>query len=284
MDDARITLPDGRTLAYTDIGDPDGSCVVTFHGAPASRSMLAYLDEAFAERGLRVVSPDRPGYGGSSPQPERSMADWPADVEALADALDIERFAVLGSSSGGAYAVACCACLPRRVVGGVVVAGATDMSWPRARDGFPEVEVTIMDLADEAAAVEWCTEQFGADGSGFLEHDPLEWPEPDEAFLAEESMSQHLVTVTEEAFAQGVAGYAQDLVVQGRPWPFDPAEIRCPVHVRHGEFDDLVPMDHSRHTAELIPGATFDTVAGHGHASILDEFPRLTADLVGSAT
>lgn len=137
MTGSQITLPDGRTLAYTDIGDPEGTCVMHFHGAPASRFLLDIYDDEFAEYGLRVVSPDRPGYGESSSQPGRSMVDWPVDVEALSDALGIDEFAVLGSSSGGPYTVACCALLPDWVLGGLVVAGATDMSLPDARKGYP---------------------------------------------------------------------------------------------------------------------------------------------------
>lgn len=94
MIDDKVMLPDGRYLTYTDIGDPDGTCVMNFHGAPASRYLLTYLDEEFADHGLRVISPDRPGFGGSTPRSGRSLADWPVDVAHLADALDVEAFAV----------------------------------------------------------------------------------------------------------------------------------------------------------------------------------------------
>jgi len=284
MTDTQIMLPDGRTLTYTDIGDPEGTRVMHFHGAPGSRLLLDMYDDEFAEYGLRIVSPDRPGYGGSSPQPGRSMEDWPDDVEALADALGIDQFVVLGSSSGGPYTVACCALLPDRVLGGLVIAGATDMSWSDARTGYPKVELEIMEFDDEAEAIAYCEDRFGPDGSGFFEEDPLDWPKPDEEFLADEEMSAHVVRTMGEAFSQGVAGYAQDMVIQGRPWPFDPVDISCAVRVVHGELDDLTPLAHSRHTAELIPNAEFEIVTGHGHASIMDEFPRRTADFVRSVT
>src|SRR5262245_57580925 len=82
--DTQITLGDGRTLAYCDIGEPGWPTAMFFHGAPMSRLHLAYLEEKFVERQVRVVSPDRPGYGRSSLQPVRSLADWPANIEALA--------------------------------------------------------------------------------------------------------------------------------------------------------------------------------------------------------
>ena len=110
MRDSSITLADGRLLAYTDIGAPGGPVVMYFHGAPSSRLDTTVFEDAFAALDVRMVSADRPGYGGSSPQPGRHREDWPSDVAALADRLGVERFAVMGVSSGGPYAVACSAC------------------------------------------------------------------------------------------------------------------------------------------------------------------------------
>ena len=282
MADSQLTLPDGRTLSYIDIGDPDGTCVMHFHGAPSSRLVLDVYDDEFAEQGVRVVAPDRPSYGGSSPHPGRTMAAWPTDVDALADALGIDECAVSGLSSGGPYVVACCALLPDRVMGGLVLAGATDMSWPEAAEGYPAVELEIMALDDEAAAIDFCAERFGPDGSGYFEEDPFEWPEPDEAFLSDERTGAHLAQAMGEAFAQGVDGYAQDMIVQGQPWPFEPESIDAPVRVLHGELDDLVPMAHSRHTAAMIPDAELEILPGHGHLSVLDEFPALAGEFVRS--
>src|SRR5262245_12264798 len=128
MRDDSITLRDRRTLAYTDIGAAhrDAPVVVYFHGAPTSRLDLVAADDALAAAGVRVLSPDRPGYGGSSPDPGRTMLDHVDDVAALADRLGVRSFTVVGLSSGGPYAVAAAAHLPSRVERAVVVAGVTD--------------------------------------------------------------------------------------------------------------------------------------------------------------
>jgi pimeloyl-ACP methyl ester carboxylesterase len=272
-----VVVSGGRALAYTDLGRAGDPCLFFFHGAPMSRLHLVSLEDRFAAQGLRVVSPDRPGYGGSSPQPGRTMVDWPADVAALADALGIERFMVAAHSSGGPYAVACAALLPRRVVAGVVVAGVTDMAWPEAWHGYLEDEIRIMRMPDESAAVAWCTERFGADGSGFSDA-PFEFPAPDLAILSEPTFAQTFA----EALRQGVGGYAQDVYVQGRPWPFDPGRIAVPIDVVHGELDTLVPMAHSRHTAQRIPGSTLRTPPGHGHLTIVAELPTIASALARS--
>lgn len=283
MTDSHCTLPDGRELAYTDVGDPRGACVFFFHGAPLTRLHLVWMEGRFAAAGLRVVSPDRPGYGRSSPQPGRSMSDWPGDVTAVADALGVDRFLVAAHSSGGPYAVACAATLPARVAGAIVVAGVTDMSWTPAWEGYLEDERQIMRAPDEAAAVEWCRTHYGPDGNRFLAA-PFEFPPPDAAALRDDpAMAASLEAAMREAFRQGVVGYAQDVFVQGRPWPFDPGAIAVPVAVVHGDADTLVPLAQSRHTAEVIPTATFKVLPGHGHLTILSELPALASALARPA-
>jgi pimeloyl-ACP methyl ester carboxylesterase len=252
-----------------------------FHGAPSSRLDLALLgfEAVFLQRGVRVVSPDRPGYGGSSPQPGRTLEDWPADVVALADHLGFGRFAVMGASSGGPYAVVCAALLPDRVAAAGVIAGVTDMGWPPAWNGMDHNEVTLMGVGDEAAAAAWCEANLGPDGSRFSET-LGDLAAADAAALHDEAIAAAFDTTVKEAFRQGVAGYAQDITVQARAWTFPAASITVPVRVLHGEPDTMLPIAHGRHTAEIIPGANLVTWPDHGHISILAEIPQLCVDLI----
>ncbi|MGH7860058.1 MAG: alpha/beta fold hydrolase, partial [Candidatus Binatia bacterium] len=231
------------------------------------------LEELFLDARVRVVSPDRPGYGGSGPQPNRTMSDWPADVAALADALGIERFLVAAHSTGGPYAPACGAQLPERVTGVITLGGVTDFGWPGAWDGYLEVEQELMRLPDENAVVARCEELFGSDGSGFMSASGFTFAPPDEALYADEAVASMLSVARAEAFRQGVVGYAQDIFVQGRPWPFDARAVSAPVHVLQGAQDTVLPLAHAQHTAQLVADATVRVVPGHGHFSILAELP-----------
>lgn len=109
-----VELPDGRDLGYAEAGDPDGEPGLVFHGWPNCRTFAAAFDEVGRERGLRVIAPERPGFGVSDPDPDRGLTDWPADVTALLDHLGIETAPVLGISGGGPYALACAARVPER--------------------------------------------------------------------------------------------------------------------------------------------------------------------------
>lgn len=246
MRDSRVGVAGGRELAYTDAGEPGWPCVFFFHGAPSSRLRLAYLEPLFLEKHISVVSPDRPGYGGSPPQPGRSLAD--SDAAALADALRIDRFIAAGNSSGGPYALACAALLPDRVPAGVTLGGVTDMGWAGAWEGYVESERELMRV-------------------------------PDEKLYEDEKIARLLAVARAEAFRQGLAGYAQDILIQGRPWPFDPAAIAAPIHILHGEADTLMPLAHARHTAGLILGSALRILPGHGHFTILAELPFVASML-----
>ena len=278
MVDAEMTLPDARTLAYTEIGDPIGAAVFYFHGAPGSRLEPVMFDDAFAGHHIRLITADRPGYGGSTPLAGRTTAAWADDVTALADHLGIDRFGIMGLSSGGPYTVACAALLGERVTGVVIAAGNTDMTWPDAADGYLDSELRIMALDDEDAAVADCIERFGTGGERFFEGESDLGP-ADDAFLADADKATAMFTAMAEAFRQGVTGYAHDITVQGRAWTFDPASITAPVIVVHGELDRLVPITHSFHTADLIPGSEMRAFPDRGHLSLTEELPALAAEI-----
>lgn len=278
MKDEVLGLSDGRALAYTLVGATNGRVAMYFHGAPTSRLDLVGMEDAFRSAGVLVVSADRPGYGGSSPQPGRRLSDWPGDVVELADHLGLGRFAVVGLSAGGPYAAACAASLSDRLLGAGIVAGVTDMNWPPAWDHYPEPEAAVRRVGDESAVFDWCSEQYGPDGSRYLDGAGDLAPADMAMFEDQDAAAGFFATVT-EAFLQGVRGFAQDITVQSRGWSFDPAAISVPVAVLHGEADTMVPVAHGRHTAEVIPTSSMRTFPDHGHLSIMSEIPQLAADL-----
>ena len=113
MPDTRVMeLPDGRELAWLEAGKPRGRPVFAFHGTPGSRRQVSFDEKSITAAGVRMIAPDRPGYGHSSYHPGRSLADWAADVSALADHLKVGTFTVVGVSGGGPHAVACARLLP----------------------------------------------------------------------------------------------------------------------------------------------------------------------------
>ena len=117
-------LRDGRAFSYVEVGRPEGQPVFFFHGGLQS-CLVSHPDPGIvADAGVRLISVDRPRFGRSDLVAERGLMDWPTDVEELAEALSLDRFAVLGWSAGGPYALACARALAERVTTTVVVSGA----------------------------------------------------------------------------------------------------------------------------------------------------------------
>jgi pimeloyl-ACP methyl ester carboxylesterase len=281
MHDQTITLDDGRSVGVADYGEQGLPAIVYCHGAPTSRLDLVGVEAVLVDAGLRAVGIDRPGYGASTVHPGRSLASWTADAIAVADELNIERFAAVGVSSGGPYAVALAALHPDRVCAAAVAGAVTNMAWPQAWDGYLPIEVELMQLDDREVALARCVELIGVDGSGMGEH-LGDMATADVELLADEAFAESFMASTAEAFRHGIEGYVDDLLAQGAPWPFDPGGIATPMFVHHGEDDTLVPVAHAEHTAAIVPGAELRVWPGHGHVSLFRELDTILAPLAAA--
>jgi pimeloyl-ACP methyl ester carboxylesterase len=272
MTDATLTMPDGRTVGYADHGDPGDRAVVWCHGGPGSRLEPAVVAGAAHHAGIRFIGIDRPGYGLSTPWPERSIADWVPDGLVVADELGLERFTLVGVSTGGAYALATAAQAPDRVDAVVACCALTDMRWREGREMMASLLGPVWDAADRAAALAVVADQFGADGSKFGEpgDDALVFPEADIEFLTDPANLDAFLAGRVAMFAFGIQGYTDDRRADGVGWgSFDVANVVAPVVVLHGDVDPLVPVAHAEHTAEIVPGAALRIAAGLGHLSIM---------------
>ena len=130
-----VRLCDGRAVAYAEWGDPQGAPVIYFQGTPSCR--LNHPDEAIARMlGARLITIDRPGFGRSDAAPGRKLLDWPDDVAQIADALGLERFALIGISGGGPYVAACAYKIPKRLTNVAIVGGAGPIDSPGATEGM----------------------------------------------------------------------------------------------------------------------------------------------------
>jgi pimeloyl-ACP methyl ester carboxylesterase len=268
--DSHVLLPDGRRLAYMVYGDPSGTPVFLFHGTPGSRLAFLEDDPVATELGIRLITPDRPGYGRSDFQPGRTLLDWASDVAALADHLGIGRFAVAGASGGGPHTAACAYLLPERVTGAALISSSSPMDAPDATLGMAwgnRLGLTLSRFAPwlvraamvlQARSILHAPEQFlGA----LLE----QLCESDRRVLSDPKQREMAVMHLQEAVRPGARGAAHEAVLVSRPWGFDLAEIRVPVHVWHGEADALAPISMGRHLAAAIPGSRAHFLPGVGH-------------------
>lgn len=266
----RIRLHGGRTLCVERFGSVEGEQVLYFHGLPGSRLDFVWADALFRDAGLAVVAVDRPGFGGSSFVRGRALLDWPDDVDALADRLGLERFAVLGYSSGGKYAIACASSLPERVTLAGVVAGTGPPEIPGFRAGLGGIDRISLMLSQRGrplALALWGVVRRMALGrpDRFVAQFEKEASGPDRAVLADPAIREALLRSVREGLRPGAAGVVEDYAVEARPWGVALEEILVPVRIWHGDSDDVVPLEHSRYLAARIPTARLTVMERAGH-------------------
>ena len=146
----------GRDIGVYEYGDPNGRPLFALHGTPSCGAAFDWTDAPARELGLRVIAPDRPGIGHSDAVPMTSVADYSAELGALADALSIDRFLLLGYSGGGPYALAVAHRLAHRVESATVVSGAGEIgAW-----------ATWKDLARSDRQLTWASLHAPADRAG----------------------------------------------------------------------------------------------------------------------
>jgi len=246
-----LQLGDGRTLHAYDAGGEDGDgrlAVFWHHGSLNVGAPPEPLFPAAEELGIRWVSYDRPGYGGSTPSPDRDVATAAGYASAVADALGIDRFAVMGYSHGGSHALACAALLPERVLGvlsvaGLAPSGAEGLDWFEGFGAGGAAELRA------AAAGRAALEKHLAESD-----DEPDFTPEDEAALAGE-WSWFMDVFDAPALAGGTGGFVEDDLAGVGAWGFDPAEVDAPALFVHGGRDRVVPATHGEWLARRCPSA-----------------------------
>jgi pimeloyl-ACP methyl ester carboxylesterase len=271
-----VRLADGRVLRVLDTGPADGHAVLVCHGTPASRRLHDGWVMAAADAGLRLISYDRPGYGGSSPQPGRTIADTASDVAAIADDLGLDRFAVWGPSAGGPHALACAALLAGRVVAAAVVASYAPYNAPGLDffAGMSEGGTQLLKLA--TAGRDALQRVLPQAAEAVRTGGPEEWIEqmspmmsPPDRAVFDTRQAEAILADWRTGLTPGVDGWVDDYLALVTSWSMGLEGVRVPVSLWFGEQDRSMPAAHGRWLADAIPGAQLRLLPGEGHFSLL---------------
>jgi pimeloyl-ACP methyl ester carboxylesterase len=275
--DRVIPTRNGGTLLIQEGGDPTGRPILRHGGTPNSRLLYEPHVALAAAQGVRLISYDRPGYGGSTPRSGRTIADCAEDVRAIADALDIDRLAVWGISGGGPHALACAALLSDRVV--AVAALASPAPYDAAGldyfEGMGQLNIDDMKLtlADPTAAREKAVKDrqtlLEATAEGVREFMKSLLTPTDAAVLTAE-LAEYMVRTTRDGLGPGVDGWWDDGWALLQPWGFEVEAIAMPVLVWHGRQDQFVPFQHGQWLAAHIPGVEAHLTDDDGHLTLLE--------------
>lgn len=270
-----LTLPGGRRIACAEYGDPNGLPVLALHGTPGSRLMFALADGAARGRGVRLIAPERPGYGLSDFHPCESIARVAEDLSAVADAYGLERFAIIGVSGGAPFAVAAAATMPDRVSLLALVCPVGELA-----DGKLRLSRFQRFLFRRLASRPWATRIF------FRRLRSMVFKSPDSAYrwllarvrtsdreqLARSAVRVSLQAAMSEGLRPGVDGAAQDLRLYCAPWGLRLADIDVPAIVWQGSDDSVVPPAAAYALARALPNCRLDIIPGAGHYWVFAQF------------
>ncbi|MDN3359129.1 alpha/beta hydrolase [Actinomadura sp. DC4] len=270
-------------------GEPKGRPVFLLHGTPGCRLGPRPRPIVLYQSGVRLIAFDRPGYGESDRKSGRTVADAAADVAAIADALGLRRFAVLGRSGGGPHALACAALLPGRVTKAAALVplaphGADGLDWFAGMTAsnvaeFSAARRSVSVVAGRLGpAAERIREDPGSHLAGLLD----ELTDADRKIIGDVGIRRLLVSNFAEGLRSSAAGWVDDVIALVTPWGFDPGTISRPTLVWHGAEDRFSPAGHAAWLGERIPGARLILHPGGSHFSALDVLPRLLPWLVES--
>jgi pimeloyl-ACP methyl ester carboxylesterase len=284
--------PDGRVLDVYAEG-PEGGVPLLFHnGTPSTGLLYTPFVEAASQRGLRMVSFSRAGYGTSTRKPGRSVADVAADASAVLDHLRAPRFYTLGWSGGGPHALACAVLLPERLiacatVGGIAPHDADGLDWT-AGMGQENVAGFSAALAGDAA-IHGLLEQIGPSfasvtGDAMAARLGNLVSDVDRAAITGQAATW-LAEVFRDSVRNGFWGWQDDELAFVKPWAFDLADARAPVAVWQGAQDRFTPFAHGEWLATHVPGAHPHLLADQGHLSLgVDSFGLILDDLLSIAS
>jgi pimeloyl-ACP methyl ester carboxylesterase len=266
--DREVPLGDGRVMLLREYGDPRGRPVIALHGTPASRLMYAGATTA-GGLGLRIIAPDRWGYGGTTAHSDPTLPAFAVDIGRLADALGLGRFAVLGISGGGPYACAVASLLPDRVTALALVAPVGPIG------GVAGVKLTpfhhfcfrILPRLPGAAGLVFRAYRRGVGSmpEASVRIATLRSPPADLRVLQHKQAYGRFIAMSVEGMRAGVTGPITDMQIFNRPWGVPLQAISAPSRLWIGTADNNVPVDAALKLAAAIPGCELIELKDEGH-------------------
>jgi pimeloyl-ACP methyl ester carboxylesterase len=279
-----VVLPDGRLLGWDDVGDPDGTPVLYFHGFGSTR-LIRHPDDSIAARlGIRLLAVDRPGIGLSTSRPGRTLLDFARDVGNLADTIGLQRFGILAWSGGGPYALGCAWAMGSRVTQVGLISTPAPLSGSAAADYATRFHRASSRAADHApwavrlAMWRWSRQQRN-DPAAHLDDAIAGMVDADKEILSDPRFRDVMLRNAAELYRQGGRGLYDEALIMARAWGFPLDQVRTPVRLWHGELDQAVPIGMGHHLARTIPSAQATFLPGEAHHLLYDRWEEILAEI-----
>jgi pimeloyl-ACP methyl ester carboxylesterase len=272
-----ISLNDGRTLGFAEYGSENGEPIFYFSGGNSSRIEGAWFEKEAIKRNIRLIAPDRPGFGLSSFQKNRELIDWSNDVIELADNLSINKFSIFGLSGGGPHVLAMANSNPERLKKVAIISGTAPPEMPNKLIGmWPPVKL-IFSTAEKFPKINrFLLKQmagFYSNEEQMLKRMKQALPKPDVALIENRPEIIKIFAIsTKEAHRNGVDGDALEWQLYVNPWKFNLEDIQKEIKLWYGRYDQQVPIEMGRYISKKLPNGKLVEVENGGHFSTINNF------------
>ena len=272
-----IILSDGRTLGFAQYGSPNGRPVFYFTGGNSSRFEGRWFGQAAQKHNINLIVPDRPGFGLSDFQPNRSFLDWPQDVNELASSLELDSFAVFGLSGGSPHVLAVADQMASRVSKSAIISGVAPPEMPNRFKGmwFPVKLIFFFSrrMPFMSRVVLKQMGAFYADKEQMLTRMKQALPQPDIDLIEQRPEIIDVFSLAAmEAHKSGIEGDAHEWQLYVRPWGIDLASINSEIGLWYGNFDKNVPVGMGQYLHNQLPNSQLKIVEDGGHFSTINNY------------
>ena len=284
MAEGRLTLRDGRTLAWREYGRSDGRPVLRFQGTPGSRNSRYPHEDSYDRLDVRLIVADRPGYGATGRLPGRGISVVTDDAAELLDHLGLSAVHVIGQSGGGPHALAFAARHLERVRAVSVVVGWVPLEeedlggliqvnrdgWYAAREGWDAMFNLLAPRREELLA----------DPLAAFRAVMAAAPASDKAVIDDPAYQRVLIEDVTEALRPGAEGWADESMALFLPWDFEPADVAGGVTWWHGTHDANAPIAAVRRLVSGMSGVDLRVWSEAGHLETYRRHDEILAELL----
>lgn len=276
-----IKLKDGRTLGFAEYGDPNGKLLFYLHGWPSSRLRTNIYDKICKSLNIRLISPDRPGYGLSDPKEDRTLLGYCDDLVELADSLNLNKFSVVGVSGGGPYAAACAYAIPQRITKTGIVVGLGPVYIPHILDDMIFInKISWLNysrfpiLAKFASIYRMIVDKYFLDILGRFDMRGGN----DSKLMSE--LKDEWKKLSQETWRKGYKGAMKDILLYTKNWEFNVEDIKSKIYLWYGESDKNINLGTARYYASHIPNSHLKIYSNEGHLISITHAKEIFKELV----
>lgn len=265
-----MKLADGRTLGFSEFGSLDGEPVIVCHPATGSR-LQSHPDDSIAQSlNARLIIPDRPGYGLSSPINNATLLDWPNDLAQLIKKLQLSKVSIIGFCGGAPYALSCAHSIAPMVSHVTCISGVTPYDNINLLHGVSPANKLLVKLATKMPDTIFHIVSVMMKGlikkpESYLDSVQAKLCKTDQKAIQEPQLTDNFILALEQAFIQGPKAFAHEQLLLSKPWPFKVENIHIPVSFWHGDTDQHVDITLAKRLADTLPNAELNIAESFGH-------------------